>query len=295
MAPSLVPDVVILGADAKSVTYNLLCSEFKVAVWQNNGYAPPTFKVISQDDDNSAWLCQANVDLRMSVVEQGAFSRLPPSVQDGIKNLGAQAFSIQQLMFDLSSASLMSVPKMSGFAEGSDAKAVLNQTICDIYFDHMQTNGQPIVNMALIARDPDPSAFRPTDMSIHVCPLVNTNGESNASPSSSERQATTLNYLCSAFGDKLPSPASFDWNWVESAQINQCDGVIAINRDSFLHWLLRSGLMDQAKKSCIAYDAKCWPDGANVGFGLNPSPGQTPQVLFGSDVPQLPNLSLIHI
>ena len=115
--PTALPHIVELGSDTSVVTYNMLCSEVDVRFidyGRRNNYK---WRVFSQPPGET-WAFQSKVDLRLSeTLDSSAFSKLSPEVKKQIKNLDGNAFSVQQLLFDLDNAALQTPPAMRIFAQ----------------------------------------------------------------------------------------------------------------------------------------------------------------------------------
>ncbi|OKL60422.1 hypothetical protein UA08_03976 [Talaromyces atroroseus] len=88
--PSAVPDFVTLGTPARRASENSMRS----ALWNKNSTIPGS--------SNPRLICD---------FVRWEFAKLPRDVQDRIKNLGNTAFSIEQLIFDFSNASLSDRPQ----------------------------------------------------------------------------------------------------------------------------------------------------------------------------------------
>ncbi len=97
------------SAATPRVGFNLLCSEFIVAGIQNER-GIYSWNRIAQGR-NDPWIYSTYVDLRLGQVPNTAYMKLPSVVQEAIKNLGDTAFSIQQLLFDLSNAAWPRCPR----------------------------------------------------------------------------------------------------------------------------------------------------------------------------------------
>lgn len=228
-APEKLPDVVVLGNDTSQVTYNMLCSEFTICEFRNSGWAPPIW-VKSSQPLGDAWVSyvsrcfiilpadvcqifQSKVDLRMSPVGQNEFNKLPPLVQEQIKYLGEGSFGVQQLLFDLTNAGLMpTFPTIEGIDTTSETYSILQQAFLNNYFQQMRKVGQPLLHCAIVHND-HPATLVPTDLNMEVCALVDGNGRPFTNPTPEQQQLTTLNYLCSVYGNALPPPVPFNWNW----------------------------------------------------------------------------------
>ncbi|HYI47229.1 MAG TPA: hypothetical protein VEX35_02080 [Allosphingosinicella sp.] len=278
-APTAIPDVVKLGQDSASVTFNLMCSEFTVVqLVPGGGYAPqPTWMNASQPSGD-AWLFTSQVDLRMFATDASAYDRLPAAVKAQIENLGASAFSVQQLLFDLDNAALESVPVISGVAPGTTLYTVLQKDFLGAYFTAMQANGTPLLGATITMAASDPSTLELSNLNMEVSPFVDGNGNPLPSPTPAQQDLATLNYLCEADNDQPRPPVPFNWNWVDSA--GQSDGILAINRNTFANYF-KGQLAAQVANNCYAPYCRVWLSGLfdqNVHYEWNMTAGQTPTV-----------------
>lgn len=182
----------------------MLCSSFTmVQLKPGNGWAGPSWTNISQSPD-SPWVFTAKVDLRLSTVDGSAYSKLPPDVQEKIMNVASQAFSVQQLLFDLTNASLMSFPEIRGVEPGSDLHTVLLKAFVGAYFHQMQKENQPLLGCSIVVDDAPISTLRLTSFNFNVNRYVDANGQEIPDPTEEQQQLATLNYLCAANNHALP-------------------------------------------------------------------------------------------
>lgn len=109
MAVKIPPKLI---ADASQVLFNMYCSEFTVVdLTDSRGFVG--YESVVQDP-SAPWLFTAVVDLVLDpVADSSAFASLLAAIQAQIKNLGSEAFSVQQLLFDLDNAGLESKPILS--------------------------------------------------------------------------------------------------------------------------------------------------------------------------------------
>lgn len=277
-APTGLPDIVTLGSDTSAVTFNLMCSEFIVVqLTPGGGYAPPNWMNAAQPSGN-AWLFTSKVDLRMFATDQSAYDKLPPAVQAQIANLGASAFSVQQLLFDLDNASLESVPVISGVAPGTTLNTVLQSDFLGAYFTAMQAQGSPLLGCAITMAVADPSTLALSNLNMEVCPLRDGNGNPYPSPTPAQQQLATLNYLCEVNNDAPHPPVPFAWNWIDSA--TDGDGILAINRNTFANYFQKQ-LAPLVAANCYAPYCRVWLSGIfdqNVHYAWNMTGSQTPAV-----------------
>lgn len=229
LAPDKVPDIVELGDNTARVTYNLMCSTFQVVEVK---YGPKGCQSwLNQSQPAGApWLFTSQVDLRLTTTDPTAYSKLPADVQKQIKNLGGNAFSVQQLLFDLDNAALQAVPLIRGVDPGTPLYACLQMSFLGAYMSQLKASGQPVLGYSITQGANDPGSLTMTDLNMHVSPLVGTNGQPVAQPTPNQKDLCTLDYLCATEGHRLPAATQFDWNWVEANE--QCDGAVAINRNT---------------------------------------------------------------
>ena len=257
--PSKLPDIVTLGVDTASVTFNMLCSDFTaVQLTPGGGWvSKPTWFTQSQQP-NSPWVFSSKVDLRQSKLDQGAYSHLPAAVQAKIHNMGATAFSVQQLLFDLSNASLQTMPTISGVTPGSTIQHVLQQYFLEVYFAQMQKDAQPLLNASIVVQNAPPSTMTLTDFNIEVCPYLGPTGVPLMNTATtSPQQLSTLNYVCAADHHGLPPTVKFNWNWVNDLNYQ---GVVAINRNTLANYF-RQQLAPYVGSNCFKPSVRVYMGG----------------------------------
>jgi hypothetical protein len=275
-APANIPDIVSLGSDTSAVSYNLTCSEFMVVQYSpGSGYNPPTWLSITQSP-GSAWLFNSKVDLRL-LPYNDAFSKLPPAVQAQIKNLGGNAFSIQQLLFDLDNATLESIPTISRVDPSSNLYSCLQKDFLGKYFEAVKQAGQPVLGCSVTQSTAPPTTLTLTDLNFETAPLLGSNGQPITNPSKDQQDACALTYLCAANGHSLPNPAPFDWNWLEESEDSSFDGLISVNRNTFANYI-KAQLDPIVPMNCIAPAVRLWWEGIKLYYGPGLNPGQTPTV-----------------
>jgi len=228
-APTALPDIVDLSGGATSVSFNLTCSEFIVTQYSPGGYGNASWMNKSQPP-GAAWIFNSRVNLQMSPTSD--FSKLPPAVQAQLQNLSGTAFSVQQLLFDLDSAVLESMPIIENVDKSSNLYMVLQRDFLGEYFGTMKTNGQPILGCAVVQTS-DVSPLSLTKLDFQVSPLFGPGGSPIQKPTPEQLDLTTINYLCALNNHSLPGPLRFTWNWVGEADAMNCDGTIAVNRGAF--------------------------------------------------------------
>ncbi|GAA1364348.1 hypothetical protein [Streptomyces beijiangensis] len=260
LAPGSIPDIVTLGSNTASVTYNLLCSKFSVVkLTPGGGYSPPAWFSQSQPA-GSPWIFQSKVDLRLSTTSPTAYSKLPPAVQAQIKNLGAGAFTVQQLLFDLDNAALETIPTIKNVPPGDPLYSILQQFFLGAYFAQMRQNGSPVLGCTIKETKAPVSTLTLTDLNLEVLPFLGSNGQPIVNPTPAQQDLAALSYLCAADGNALPAAVPFSWNWVEANEQADFDGVVAINRNAFANYF-RHQLAPYVPSNCylpsvrVTYDA----------------------------------------
>jgi hypothetical protein len=249
--PLNMPDIVELGGGTSAVTYNMLCSQFTIVELNpGGGYASkPTWMSLSQPS-GEPWIFSSKVDLRMSTVDRTAYANLPPDVQKAIKNIGGDAFSVKQLLFDLDNAGLQSMPKIKGVAPGTNLERILNQFFVGAYFGKMKSLGQPLLGAAVTQSTAPISTLTLTDLNLNVCTFLGDNSQPVKDPTPQQQGLATLNYLCAADGAILPPAVQFSWNWVEPAEAGDVHGVVAVNRRDLARYF-HNQLRSRAESCCF--------------------------------------------
>lgn len=272
-----VPDLVELGSDTSAVTFNLLCSQFQVVELDpGGGYSSPSWMNLSQPAGDP-WTFTSKVDLRLSTTDQSAYSKLPPDVQEKIKNLGSEAFSVQQLLFDLDNAALETVPTISGVKPGTKLYSVLQQSFLGAYFTQLQSGGQPVLGCTIKQQGQLLPTLALTDLNLEVCPYLGANGQPVSNPTPDQQDLATLNYLCAADRNLLPPAVTFGWNWIDPSEVADYDGVIAINRSAMVNYF-KTQLQQYVTNNCFLPYVRVYMDGLNVMYSWNLTRGQAPTV-----------------
>jgi hypothetical protein len=269
IAPPDIPDIVTLQAASQSVIFNLICAQFTVVTCVFGKHGLTSFESASQPAD-TPWLFTSTVPLKQ-VIDN---ANLPPAVQAQLNNLGPDAFSVQQLFFDLDNAALESTPTISGVEAGTPAYTQLSQAFLGAYFSAMKANAQPVLNYSILQNTPsgDTSTLRLTKMEMEVSPYEPASTATN--------NLNTLNYLCETNGNNLPPPVPFSWNWVEQSEESSFDGVISINRDTFATYF-EDQLTNYITRTCYKAWVRVWLSGVfdqNIHYRWSMTPGQSPTI-----------------
>ncbi|KAB8275158.1 hypothetical protein BDV30DRAFT_247903 [Aspergillus minisclerotigenes] len=149
-----------------------------------NGWVPDGKWNVWSQPYGDPWYVQTKVNLTMASLNEqldtpylNEHPRIKERLKEALGNLSGTAFSLQQLLIDLDSAYLETVPTFKGI-DDPDALDVLRNYFVKIYSNHAQ-NRLPLVS----------SSLKLTAFEREVNPPIGSSG------------ATTLNYF-------------FDWNWV---------------------------------------------------------------------------------
>lgn len=230
---SKLKDIVSLQGDTAQVGFSLMCSEFTVAGIET--VSVDRFFFQSSQTPANPWLFSTHVDLRLGDLTDSGYSKLSPEVQRKIKNLSDSAFSIQQLLFDLSTATLAESIKISGVEAGSTVETFLDKYFIHKYIAKLKDTGEPMLGCAAVSKGTDRSTMLLTDMDFSVSPYVDAAGKPAASDS--QKELNTLNYLCATDHRPLGPAIRFPWNWVDESERADHHGCISINRTCMREWL----------------------------------------------------------
>jgi hypothetical protein len=233
-----IPDIITLDRGNSFVTYQLFCAKFEILVLDELHHK--LFWTNISQPDASPWIFKFNVDLDLRT-DNDYFGKLPVSVQNRVKNLNPDsAFSVQQLYLDLNTAGLQDEPAIEGLNTSSPAYEPLMQAFVDTYWKNAKKNGDPLLGYAVKPVTPNPRepSIIPTDLNIEVSPNLDAQGNETK-----VYGLYTLDYLVMSHNHALPAPVPFEWNWIDSTEEADYDGVAAIKRDIFVDFL--KGLVNE--------------------------------------------------
>ena len=287
------PDTVKLNSYASKVTFQLLCSEFRFVRADFDPFQlRVTFTGDAQELHDEPWIVRANVDLRLRTLEgedEAKFARLSPEVKRRVKSFDSNVYGVQQLLFNLTQATLHSSVE---FVHRTDfVDDIIRRYFVEHYFAEMQRLGEPILGSAVLklattkTSVPTPTMTL-TDMDISVTPykvVENT----DPMPTEEERpRLSTLNYLCAADNNHLPTTnPAITWNWVPTVNhIKNHDGVISINRNTLANHFrknLETYVRTQMFKPKVTVSVKKTAIGTplvDAVYKLSLDPGQQPNI-----------------
>jgi hypothetical protein len=222
------PDIVTLGPTAGDpITYSLLCKHFLLVELNTIPGRKPVFHTFAQPKgpQGEFWLFTYAVPLTDESVKDNKaflkspeFGTLPAGVQNKLTEK-PEDFTIRHLLFDFNKAAGKVRPTITGV--NPKLREKLDVDFAIKYFTEMQAGGPPIV--AVTPSSGDQFAGLKTEFSVNPLPA--------------QPKFGTLNYLCSTAGHTLPPSKSFTWNWVESTNPGEIDGVCVINRSDLIEQL----------------------------------------------------------
>ena len=269
-----------LGSSASNVTFWLLCAELDIVGFDPGyGWTPVrTWSNISQQPDRP-WTAMCTADLRMEEVPSASFGSLPGPVQQQIKNLGGTAFSVQQLLLDLSSATLLGVPDVDNGKMGP-LHWMLQTYFLDVYMTQLRAlaGGDLVLGCSITQQAPSAATMTLTDLNIEVSPFAGPDGSPVRDPTKTQESLATLDYLCASDNHPLPGPEPFTWNWIDENEKDTYDGVVAINRASFVD-KIKQQMLPSVRANCYQPYVRVsleWTDKADI--TMNVTPGGEPQI-----------------
>jgi len=239
LPPGVLPktlSVVELGMGATDVTFNMYCSQF-IILELSPGRAGPVWNVYQQPS-GTAWYLQSEVSIigqQLANLDTTYFNKNPEqknAIQAQLDKMSGEAFSLQQLLYDLENAKMQTL-SLEGVPTGGHAYDVMSRFFIELYAQLCKDNGQPLINVNVTTEDADLSQMSVTSAELQVTQPKDGNGD----PISGSA-ATTLDYLCMTNQRPLPPTLpTFEWTWVHPAEISEKSGIMSISRSSFATYL----------------------------------------------------------
>jgi hypothetical protein len=264
----------------QKVVYTLCCKDIQLAFYDSS---TSTFTNESQ----ATSLYNINSTITLQNIENN--DNLPTAVQQEVKDLGNQAVSVYQLLFDLDSAVTDPSTSIPVLTKDSALYTPLLAQFVPAYLDAFNSVvGPAVLNYSVTA--PNDATLVPTAMDFCYEQAVDSNGN----PITTAPTQNTLNYLFATNGHTLPAPAQFDWNWLDAADIsNGAQGAMAINRNSFATFF-HNQLKDYVGSNCFTPDLQVNPfpyspeyeidiNGANYAAGGGVQPINLSSLGFDTD------------
>lgn len=264
----LPPVVTLRGGAGAPVIFNLLCDEFEIAGFQDDGPGPHIWLHKSQQRDDP-WYLNASVDIAKAAVQ--ARETLPAPVQDRTKTLPNGSFGVDQLFLDLNTAIKgAKVVTFEGVPPKSPLASLVNEVFLSAYIQQMKKNGQPILGYSVTLTKPDQSTLQIGAVTRECCPLLDGSGHPFANPSKDQQQAATFNYLCTTSTTE-PTAKPFTWNWVELGEVGDFSGVQAVRRDTFAKLLASALGAGLDGNFCIDQNVDWTKETLGVGYAWYPT------------------------
>jgi hypothetical protein len=230
LAPTDVPDVIILNPAvtgvSNQVTYQLFCAEFSVVVMNYRPRGRYDITNVAQSG-TSPWLFVFHVNMNLDPAKQSDFGKLPEGAQKRIKNLDPnQMFSVRQLLLDVSTKGLQSLPTISGVDPSNPAYEPLTRTFIDTYWKNLAPCNTILLGYSVT----------PSNLNLQISPSIvptDLNFEIDQYSVASKPGLNTLNYLVMSNNSKMPPAVPFSWDWVTADEEASFHGVMAIRRNIF--------------------------------------------------------------
>jgi hypothetical protein len=237
----------------------------------------------------------SKIDLRQIQADN---DKLPPAVKKQKEAFIERGFgfTIQQLFLDLDTAFGATTPDIVGIDPGSWLRSVLDRYFMSCYMNALKKNPAPVLGYSFSFDHQEEalaSTLPITHTAMAVSPFVDAAGDRVPKPSPTQQEVSTLNYQCTTNHKKPQQTVPFNWNWVEENEISDFDGVMAINRDTFAHYL-HDQLIDLVKTNCYNAWVRVWLDGISCYYAWKLIPMQTPKIKFTQTGPNVLNFSYDH-
>lgn len=268
-----IPPVIQFNKEGSYVTYNMVCKTFEIIVIEPEVYGDTKWLNLSQEKSGTPWIFSFTIDLDLQNDNiNNHFSKLPPETQRAVKNLGEDAFSVQQLFLDLNAAGLSNQVTIEGLKSNTQAYNVLTNNFINTYLADLAKNGGILLGYSVVSHKPFPQnvSLIPTDLNIEICSYKGPNNKPTA-----DYEAYTLNYLVMSGGRTMPSPAQFAWNWIDKDEVSKYAGVMAINRTDFIDFLnklLSPSLNLISRKSTTDFSINCIKASFKWGYKSDDAP-----------------------
>lgn len=250
------PDVLVLGDTPGTTTFRLFTREMKVfdVPCTRRECWVETYDQNMLPNEEQVFY-EANIDLKNIEVSAEDYDQLDDGIMDTIYGaIPDSAFSIQQLLLDLTNLFFTSVPQIPGVDPGGPVAQMLNAQFAGYYFDAFTSEGTPIINMEVNTENRPAGSLRLTKSQVGVSLVVDDNGLVLDPPTDHQAKASTLNYYCAIDDQPLNLPKQFSWNWIDpDLQTHPASGVLSVSRDTFAT-IIQEKLIGHARRLCIKPD-----------------------------------------
>ncbi|CAJ1333017.1 unnamed protein product [Effrenium voratum] len=274
--PANLPSIVGLGLHSDSrLDFNLTMSEFQIVGLILSGFNRATAINKTQPTGAGAkpWYYNFKVDLTQ--VTEDPNKKVPADVRARIQHListvGPGAFSVQKLLLDLETASLVANPVIEGVSDSASfgpTWKMISEIFTGAYFAELRKTGSPIFNYTITAKKALPQSTLTLKSLVHsTAPYIN------------EGKPTASTAACLVYNlTRQPTPPGivpFTWNWVNQGEVGQMSGVLAVRRAVFADYL--TGLMASPSRGlCWDTTARTTHSGMDFSIYASCSPAQNP-------------------
>jgi hypothetical protein len=216
-------------SEGTDVTFNLLCKTFKIIALTRSSSGEPQWTNLSQQTNNP-WVFNCKVPLGMHKSKlPKLLQSLPLPARQLIGDQNTDLFSIQRLVMNFSSASLINKKTIPGLEKQPRANELLTDFV-QAFLKNISQRKEAVIGYSLVSDKPHDTggSLVPTDVNFIISAYKDAQGKATK-----DYHAYTLNYLIMTGGVPMPPPRSFHWNWIEKDQTSKSGGVIAVNRYQF--------------------------------------------------------------
>ena len=158
-------------------------------------------------------------------------------VQELSTAVGRDAFSIQQLFLDLTTAMSYTSPTIEGVDTSWPVWSLIDTVFVGAYFKQLAVSGSPVLSYSFSVKNPIQSTLQLGSISNECSPLTN-NGQTIDPETPQDLNATTFVYLGTT-STTPPVGVEFPWNWVELGEVSSFSGVLSTRRGVFLNFLAK--------------------------------------------------------
>ena len=259
------PTVITLqnGTNAP-VLFSLLCQDFRITALVSSAGAGASWIDQSQSSPQAVgtpWCVCTSVALDTGMLDvtnppPQATAALQQRISDLTQSVGAGAFSVQQLLLALDSATLASTPAITGIPAAWPPWPVIAGAFLGPYMAQVAPGGNPALTYSVTVNQPNPATLQLGALSYECCALLNGSSPIQ-NPTQQQQAAATLSYLGTT-GTTPPVAVPFPWNWIELGEVGTYSGVQAVRRADFVNFLAGMlnadvGPLSQATKVSLSH------------------------------------------
>lgn len=279
MNPKSLPPIVTLGNGVNNVDFIMYIRE--LTIYQIASKKGVLSLVVTAQPRGQAWYIAADVDIQLSALDKTlntpyyndkSHKKEKEDLLEQLSRVQSSgfAYSLQQLLFDLNSATLskeltvyntddMSTPKLS-----DAVRLLIESAVLSGYKTVAEAAGHPILAVLAVKEDlrEDPSQLHLTGFQRQVNKFKGSDGLDKPNPTFEEANASTLDYLCVANGHKFPGTSNFNWNWMDLNNVNQDSGIVSINRNIIADFVMHQ-ILSVCSDTCLI--PKCSVDAHALG------------------------------